>query len=90
MKCKNIYVFVDSQSALSSLNSPNTVNEALVAHCKAIVFQLKDAGHTVQFMWIPSHVGICLNETADKLAKEALNKTSIDSEATMSLKPVSH
>ena len=45
VKGKDIYVFVDNQSALSSLNSFNTVNEALVAHCKAIVFQLKDAGH---------------------------------------------
>ena len=70
---------------MSSLNSVNPVNKALVAHCKAIVFQLKDVGCTVQFMWIPSHVGICLNETADKLAKQALNKTSIDSEASLCL-----
>jgi len=88
LKGKDIYVFVDSQSALFSLNSVDSVNGALVSQCKAIIFQLKDTGHIVQFMWIPSHIGICLNETADKLAKEALNKNSIDSEATMSFRRV--
>ena len=83
LRGKDICVFVDSQSALFSLNSINTVNGAL-SQCKDIVFQVKDGGHVVQFMWIPYHIGICLNETGAKLAKEALNKNSIDSEATMS------
>ena len=45
---------------------------ALVLQCKAVLFQLKANGYVVQLMWIPSHVAICLKETADKLAKEAL------------------
>ena len=88
LKGKDIYVFVDSQSALLSLNSVHNVNDALVSKCKAIIFELKNAGHIVQFMWIPSHIGICLNETADKLAKEALNKDPTDSEITMSFSRV--
>lgn len=50
LKDKDIYEFADTQSALFSLNSVDTVNDALVSHCKVIVFQLKDAGHIVQFM----------------------------------------
>ena len=44
LKGKDIYVFVDSQSAFFSFNSVNTVNSALVSQCKAIVFQLKIVG----------------------------------------------
>ena len=42
----------------------------------------------MQFMWIPSHIGICLNETGAKLTKETLNKNSIDSEDIMSFRRV--
>ena len=88
LKGKGNYVFVESQSALLSLNSVNNVNGTMVSKCKAVIFQLKDAGHIVQFMWMPYDIGICLNETADKLAKEALNKDPIDSEANMSFRRV--
>lgn len=61
-----------------SFKSVSNVNDAFLTQ-----FQLKDAAHIGQFMWKPLHIGICFNETADQLPKEALNKDSIDSEATM-------
>jgi hypothetical protein len=36
------------------------------------VYQISNVGGNVKFSWIPSHVGIRGNETADKLAKESL------------------
>ena len=57
----------------------------MVCFLLIVLILVKDGGNVVQFMWIPSHIDICLN---DKLAKEALNKNSIDSEATMSFQRV--
>lgn len=64
-----IVVFIDSESVLSSLNncSVNTRSDLLfdiryLTHC------LISRGIDVNFMWIPSHIGIKGNDVADNLA----------------------
>ena len=42
-------------------------------------------GNSAFFFWIPSHIGIRLNELADSLAKEATNKTAFDVESNISI-----
>ena len=85
LKLKNLFVFVDSQSALFALNSKLPTNNDLVMNCKMIVCQLKEKGISVQFFWIPSHIGISLNEVADDLAKKATDRLFVDTESQMSL-----
>ena len=87
-KKKDVFIFSDSQSALLSLNSNNTMNSDLVAQCKNIVYQIQGFGCKVIFYWIPSHIGIYLNEVADRLAKEATDKTVIDTENVISIKRI--
>ncbi|XP_068234203.1 uncharacterized protein [Palaemon carinicauda] len=84
-KTKDIFVFVDSQSALLALNSKTSTKSEVVVLCKGLVCRLQEKGITVKFYWVPSHIGISLNEVADNLAKEATRKPDIDIETSMSL-----
>ncbi|XP_064082977.1 uncharacterized protein LOC135198990 [Macrobrachium nipponense] len=84
-KIKDIFVFVDSQSALLALNSKTPSSSEVVVLCKGLVCRLQEKGLNVKFFWVPSHIGILLNEVADNLAKEATRKPSIDIETSMSL-----
>ena len=84
-KSKNVFVFVDSQSALFALNSKTPTNVDVVLDCKRLVCQLTERGLFVKFFWIPSHIGIILNEAADDLAKQATQRPTIDIESIMSL-----
>jgi len=60
-------IISDSLSALESILNPYSTNE-LVQHIQEMI---STSNKTFTFMWVPSHVGISGNETADKLANEA-------------------
>ncbi|XP_066990860.1 uncharacterized protein [Macrobrachium rosenbergii] len=77
-KMKDMFVFVDSQSALLTLNSKTPTSCEVVALCKGLVCRLQEKGIIIKFFWVPSHTGISLNEVADNLAKEATRKPYID------------
>lgn len=84
-KRKDIYIFSDSQGALYSLNSSVCANKDVVMRCKDVVSKMQTHGNSAFFFWIPSHIGIRLNEQADSLAKEATDKTAIDIESNISI-----
>ncbi|XP_068229356.1 uncharacterized protein [Palaemon carinicauda] len=87
-KRKDVFVFVDCQSALLALNSKSPVDIDLANGCKELVCAMERNGNFLNFFWVPSHAGIDLNEVADKLAKDATNKEDVDIESTVSLNRV--
>lgn len=74
----NVLIFTDSLSALQSLNSIKTSNKTnpiiLQIKQKYNDFHKKFNNRSIQFYWIPSHLGIEGNESVDLLAKAATNK----------------
>jgi ribonuclease HI len=68
-------IISDSLSCLQSLTSNpfNSHISPLILHIKSILFQLFQKKFTIQFLWVPSHVGIHGNEIADSLAKSSSN-----------------
>ncbi|XP_064098234.1 uncharacterized protein LOC135209511 [Macrobrachium nipponense] len=83
-KMKDVFVFVDCQSALLALNSRYPVGQG-ISKGKELVYATEDQRYFVKFFWVPSHVGIHLNEMADSLAKDTTNKQNIDTGSTMTL-----
>ena len=79
---KDIYVFVNSQSGLFSVNSIDNVTGTLVSHCKMVGILCSSCGYLRMLVFAS------MTLLTIKLAKEALNKTCIDSEVTMSLSRV--
>ena len=81
---KNVYFFVDSQSAFHELISSSPTDCDIVNRCLAILGMLKSNGVEVHFTWLPSHVGIPFNEKADRLARAAVENVTVipDSEYT--------
>jgi hypothetical protein len=55
---------VTQEETFTRGNSKKIVLKVLIA----------EKGSSLQLMWVPAHVGIKGNETADKAAKEALNQ----------------
>lgn len=84
----DVCFFVDSRSALESLNSKNPVYVEMVNQCKAVIEELKQRGRKITFMWIPSHIGIRNNDRADELAKMGIEKEIIDMDCTITLKQI--
>ncbi|KAK4318782.1 hypothetical protein Pmani_010205 [Petrolisthes manimaculis] len=80
--------FVDSQSALESLNSKNPVYEEVVNLCKGLIEELEENGRNTKFRWIPSHIGFINNERADELAKKGTEKENIDMDCITTLKQI--
>ena len=67
-----MYLFVDSQCALYELMSSAPNDCDLVTKCLRLLSLFKNNDVHVHFTWVPSHVGIPLNEKADHLARMAI------------------
>ena len=73
---KKSVVYTDSLSVLTALN--NNINPgSVIRHLQKILFTMKRNGHDVVLCWIPAHVGIGGNESADEAAKAAARLDSI-------------
>lgn len=87
-KGKDVYFFVDSRSALESLNSHNPLHLEAVVECRKLVAVIRSRGVRARFMWIPSHVGLRHNERVDRMAKEATLREDIEVRCALSLRQV--
>ncbi|MPC72105.1 hypothetical protein E2C01_066398 [Portunus trituberculatus] len=75
---KNVYFFIDIQAALYVIQSTSPMDYDLVNKCLDLIHTLEGVGAMVHFIWIPSHVGIPLNEKPDCLAQCALQDDTVD------------
>ena len=69
---KKFVIFSDSKSVLQSIGIQES-NNPLVLDTLEVIYKLMHKGKIIEFCWVPSHVGIRGNETADRAARDALN-----------------
>jgi len=73
---EDVTIFSDSLSSLQALSTGKTdCRPNLLQEIKELV---STYNKLITFVWIPSHIGIRGNETADKLANRATQNTEID------------
>lgn len=73
---RNITVGTDSKPSIQIIaNHPE--DNPIASHIREIIRDLHQRGQTVTLQWLPAHMGITANETADKLAKAASKKHPI-------------
>ena len=66
---KSALIICDSTSALLSLNACKPQHKQIIHIIQRDLVKCSQLHINVQFMWVPSHVGIAGNEKADSLAK---------------------
>ena len=71
---KEFLIFTDSLSALKALSGRN-LNHPRLLEIYRLYTALTSDGKEIVLTWVPGHVGIWGNETADKLARNATLKT---------------
>lgn len=90
VKCgRSSLICSDSQAALLSVNSRKiecNLHNVLVSRIHVMINKLFNRGIDVNFLWVPSHIGIEGNEMADSSAKEACEKEEIDYDFGLSRK----
>ena len=81
-KKRNVYVFIDSQPALSYLQSVEKGKKKkyvpIVEKCKKLIVKIQAKGFFVKFFWIPSHVELPNHEYADHLAEQGRERSVVD------------
>ena len=71
------YIIVsDSQSALAAIEKYNPFHP-VVQEIQEWLYILYSSGKTVAFCWVPSHIGIHMNDLADSKAKAAVTNRNI-------------
>lgn len=65
-------IFTDSLSSLQAMINVGRHSKKLIFEILRMCTLLYNSGTAINFIWIPSHVGISGNEMADRAAKEAL------------------
>ena len=68
---RKFVIFCDSKSVLECIDNQESRNPLMVGILDSLQ-KLKFDGFVIKFCWIPSHVGIRGNESADQQAKSAL------------------
>ena len=80
---KQVYIFIDSQAAIKRLQLNSlTGGQELVFKITQSCSYLASKNISINFYWVPSHLGIYGNEIADKLAKKGLTRRKIQSSYT--------
>ncbi len=80
---KQVYIFIDSQAAIKRLQLNSlTGGQELVFKITQSCSYLASKNISINFYWVPSHLGIYGNEIADKLAKKGLSRRKIQSSYT--------
>jgi len=80
---KQVYIFIDSQAAIKRLQLNSlTGGQELVFKITQSCSYLASRNISINFYWVPSHLGIYGNEIADKLAKKGLSRRKIQSSYT--------
>src|SRR6266567_893999 len=83
LKEKQVYIFIDSQAAIKRLQLNSlTGGQELVFKITQSCSYLASKNISINFYWVPSHLGIYRNEIADKLAKKGLSRRKIQSSYT--------
>uniref|UniRef100_A0A671QEF9 Reverse transcriptase domain-containing protein n=1 Tax=Sinocyclocheilus anshuiensis TaxID=1608454 RepID=A0A671QEF9_9TELE len=78
-------ICTDSLSVLNSLLSGiSTARQDIIFEVMQSLFRIRQSGLMVNFLWVPSHMGVEGNEEADHLAKQALRHAQIDIKVSMS------
>ncbi|XP_068234183.1 uncharacterized protein [Palaemon carinicauda] len=73
-----IVIHTDSRSSMQALQQEkNKENKVLLANIKTLLYQHNERGRHVTLNWIPSHIGIPVNEKADELAKSTRHIESV-------------
>lgn len=67
-KGSNTYIISDSQTAIKAFDSFQT-NSNLVWYCYKFLVKLAEL-NSIQLVWMPGHMAIDGNETADELARQ--------------------
>ncbi|GBN38832.1 hypothetical protein AVEN_265113-1 [Araneus ventricosus] len=68
---RNFIIYTDSMSALETLSHYDTQMQPVGLEILSILQCLRNKSFNIIFFWVPSHVGISGNETADAIAKFA-------------------
>ncbi|GBN61685.1 hypothetical protein AVEN_217221-1 [Araneus ventricosus] len=68
---RNFIIYTDSMSSLETLSRYDTQMHPVGLEILSILQFLRNKSFNIIFCWIPSHVGISGNETADAIAKFA-------------------
>ena len=66
---KKVSVFTDNQAVLQAIRAPKALSGQYLI--RQLIEDANAASTTVSFKWISGHTGVCGNEEADRLAKEA-------------------
>ena len=76
LKQKSFVIVSDSRSALMAIESYNSPHP-IVVEIQEWFYLITRQQKVVKFCWVPSHVGITLNETADNKAKLAIQERQV-------------
>jgi ribonuclease HI len=69
MAFKKAVLLVDSKSAIQTVASNKQVTTQILKEARRATTLLNRQGKTKAFQWVPSHIGIHRNETADLLGR---------------------
>ena len=69
---KRLVIYADSQSSMQSIEN-NKVNHPMLNQIYDILTELQSLDKKINLCKVPVHVGVKVNEEADKAAKEAID-----------------